>query len=196
MAIRQLHQTIAPEIDFIPELCLGRTSNIEPVQDMFDEVIEYDFFKSIDLVGDDRDSVANYKLIYRKAKSKGIILKAHLGEFGDAESVRKGVDVLELDEVQHGIAAATSIEVKNWLRTNDIQLNICPSSNVMLNRVPSYEAHPIKELFHHGIKVTINSDDMLIFDQSVTQDYINLFESGCMSANDLNTVRETGLLLR
>ncbi|MBS7528773.1 adenosine deaminase [Fusibacter paucivorans] len=196
MAIRQLHQTIAPEIDFIPELCLGRTSNIEPVQDMFDEVIEYDFFKSIDLVGDDRDSVANYKSIYRKAKSKGIILKAHLGEFGDAESVRKGVDVLELDEVQHGIAAATSIEVKNWLRTNDVQLNICPSSNVMLNRVPSYEIHPIKELFHHGIKVTINSDDMLIFDQSVTQDYINLFESGCMSANDLNTVRETGLLLR
>ncbi|HZJ99487.1 MAG TPA: hypothetical protein VFC79_05755 [Tissierellaceae bacterium] len=192
-AISQLHQTIAPEIDFIPELCFGLTPDIKPVEEMFDEVLSYNFFKSIDLVGNDRDPVSNYKHIYRRAKSNGMILKAHLGEFGDADSILKGVEELELEEVQHGISAVNSTDVMTYLRNNDVQLNICPSSNVMLNRVTSYKEHPIKELFHFGIRVTINSDDMLIFDQSVSQEYLNLFESGCMSAHDLNIVRLSGL---
>ncbi|WP_026476137.1 amidohydrolase family protein [Alkaliphilus transvaalensis] len=191
--LKSIQHSIAPEINFIPELCLGRTDNIEPVEEMFEEVLSYGFFKSIDLVGDDRLPVSNYKNIYRKAKRNGYILKAHLGEFGDAESIRKGVNDLELDEVQHGISAVTSRDVMHWLRDNDVQLNVCPSSNVMLNRVNSYEKHPIKELFYHGIRVTINSDDMLIFDQSVTQDYLNLYDSGCLSATDLNVVRGFGL---
>ena len=191
--IRELHKSIASDILFIPELCLGRTQNIDPVIEMFDEVLTYDFFKSVDLVGDDRLSVTNYKPIYRKAKAEGLILKAHLGEFGDADSIRIGVEELELDEVQHGISAVTSDEVMNWLRDNNIQLNLCPSSNLMLSRVVSYKEHPIKKLFQQGVRVTINSDDMLIFDQSVTDDYINLYNSGCMSANDLNIIRNYGL---
>jgi adenosine deaminase len=35
-------------------------------------------------------------------------LKADVGESGDAESIRKTVEVLELHAVQHGISAATS----------------------------------------------------------------------------------------
>ena len=49
-----------------------------------------------------------FKKIFRKAKEKGLILKAHVGEFGNAELVRKAVEELELDQVQHGIAAANS----------------------------------------------------------------------------------------
>lgn len=193
MALSKIHKSIAPGINFIPELCFERTNNIEPVEEIFEEVLSYNFFRSIDLVGDDRLPVSNYKNIYQKAKRNGYILKAHLGEFGNAESIRKGANELELDEVQHGISAVTSFEVMSWLRYQDIQLNICPSSNVMLNRVHSYMEHPIRELFYHGIRVTINSDDMLIFDQSVTQEFLNLYSSGCMSANELNIVRGFGL---
>jgi len=57
------------------------------------------------------------------------------------------VDVLELDQVQHGIAAVQSKEVMKWLSNNKIQINICPTSNVMLSRVDNYKSHPIKELY-------------------------------------------------
>ena len=45
-------------------------------------------------------------------------LKAHVGEFGGADEVKRTVEVLQLDEVQHGIAAAESTAVMNWLADN------------------------------------------------------------------------------
>lgn len=191
--IKRIHSNIAPNIDFLPEISFMRTNNIRSVESVIDEVLDVDYFKSIDLVGDDMEKVDNFKSIYRKAKSKGMILKAHLGEFGDAESIRKGVDILELDQVQHGISSHKSQDVLKWLERNSIQLNICPSSNIMLNRVDSYKEHPIRTIFDQGIKVTINSDDMLIFDQSVSKDYLNLYNSGCMSAYNLEKVLKFGM---
>ena len=49
--------------------------------------------------------------ICQRRATAGLKLKAHVGEFGGAEEVRRTVEVLDLDEVQHGIAAAESVEV-------------------------------------------------------------------------------------
>ncbi len=68
--------------------------------------------------------ITSFKSIYRKAKEKGIKLKAHVGEWGDADSIKEAVEELELDEVQHGIAAAGSLDVMKWLAAHKIQLNI------------------------------------------------------------------------
>lgn len=192
-AIHEIHQGVAKDIKFIPEICFERTSDIEPVERCFEDILSLNYFKSIDLVGDDTQPVDNYKTIYKKAKKNGFILKAHVGEFGEAESIRRVVDILELDQVQHGISANQSNEVMKWLAINKIQLNICPTSNVILKRVKDYKSHPIKELYHAGIPVTINTDDMLIFNQSVSQEYLNIYKAGILSANELNDIRENGL---
>lgn len=192
--IKDIHRKIAGDIHFIPELALNRTNHIKPVESMFDEVLELGFFKALDLMGDDRQPVDNYKGIFRKAKDSGFILKAHVGEFSDCESVRQAVDILELDQVQHGIAAADSEEIMSWLSRNKVQLNVCPTSNVMLKRVEDYKTHPIRRLYDAGIPVTINTDDMLIFNQSVSQDYLNLYNAGVFSAEELNIIRENSLI--
>ncbi len=41
--------------------------------------------------------------------------------------------------------------------------------------------------------MTINSDDVLIFDSDVSKEYIRLFESGCLNAEELNKIRLNGL---
>ena len=74
----------------------------------------------------------------------GMKLKAHVGEFGGADEVKRTVEVLQLNEVQHGIAAAESTAVMNWLADSRIRLNICPTSNVMLGAVADLESHPIR----------------------------------------------------
>jgi adenosine deaminase len=81
----------------------------------------------------------------------------------------------------------------NWLADNNIQLNICPTSNVMLGRVESIKKHPIRKLFDAGIKVTINSDDVLIFDSSVSGEYMKLFKAGIFNAEELDIIRMNGL---
>ena len=116
-------------------------------------------------------------------------LKAHVGEFGDAEEVRRTVEVLDLDEVQHGIGAAESSEVMRWLVENEIQLNVCPTSNVMLDAVRDLASHPIRTLFDNGVPVTINTDDLMIFGQSVSDEYRNLYRAGVFSAQELDDIR-------
>ena len=80
-----------------------------------------------------------------------------------------------------------------FLADHNIRLNICPTSNIKLSLVESYASHPIRVLFDNGVPVTINTDDMLIFNQSVSEEYLNLFKAGLFTANELNMIRENGL---
>jgi len=42
--------------------------------------------------------IENFKSIYRRAKKEGLHLKAHVGEWGSAEDVRRAVE--ELDSIR------------------------------------------------------------------------------------------------
>lgn len=121
-------------------------------------------------------------------------LKAHVGEWGTAKDVVQAVNQLHLDEVQHGIAAAQSVETMEFLKEKKIRLNITPSSNVFLGRVNNFKEHPISVLFRNGIDVTVNSDDVLIFDSDVSKEYLRLYQSGCLTAEELNEIRLNGLV--
>ena len=151
-------------------------------------------FYSIDLYGNElAQPIENFKSIYRRAKAEGLRLKAHVGEWGTADDVRRAVEELELDEVQHGISAVQDETVVRFLADHRIRLNITPSSNVLLGRVPSLSSHPIGRLYRNGVDVTINSDDILIFDSDVSKEYLRLYESGCLSAEELDDIRQNGL---
>ena len=82
---------------------------------------------------------------------------------------------------------------QKWISDNNIMLNVCPSSNVALCRAESIKKHPIRKLFDHGIKVTINTDDLMIFGQSVSDEYMNLYRESVFSPDELETIRQNGL---
>ena len=120
------HQTIAPGIDFRPGLGFSRSLPVRTILSCFEPYIGTGYFRSIDLYDiEDAQPVENFRELYRFAKQTGMKCKAHTGEFGNAESVRKAVEVLELDEIQHGIGAAESPEVMKWLSKNEISLHVC-----------------------------------------------------------------------
>ena len=74
-----------------------------------------------DLYGDELvQPIENFKPIYRRAKSEGLRLKAHVGEWGTA-------------------------------------------------------------------------DDVLIFDSDVSKEYLRLYQSGCLDAEELDDIRKNGL---
>lgn len=192
--INQLHKKYAPNTDFFPELALGRESDIDTVIYRLEEILSYDWFKSVDICNNEfAQPIRNFKPIYKRAKSYGLRLKAHVGEFGSADDVMEAVEELELNEVHHGIAAAQSVQTMKWLANNKIQLNVCPTSNIMLKVTDSYANHPIRKLYDYSVPVTINTDDLLIFNQSISQEYLNLFNSKLMTADELNKIRERGL---
>ena len=183
------------QINLRPELGFPRThAGDVKLMKLAHEAIELGVFQSIDLYSyEEACAPEAVKPLYAKARAAGMKLKAHVGEFGDTEEIRRTVEVLDLDEVQHGIAAAESIEIMQWLSQNQIQLNVCPTSNVMLSAVPNLASHPIRILFDNGVPVTINTDDLMIFGQSVSEEYRNLYQAGVFSAQELDDLRRSSL---
>ena len=191
-ALRDRHR---PQIDLRPELGIPRQIAASPeLMSLASQALELDLFLSIDLY-DHQTACAPeaVETLYAKARAAGMKLKAHVGEFGGANEVRRTVELLELDEVQHGIAACESVEVMRWLAANRIRLNVCPTSNVMLDAVSHLAAHPIRLLYDNGVPVTINTDDPMIFDQSVSDEYRNLYRAGVFSAPELDRIRRASL---
>ena len=43
------------------------------------------------------------------------------------------------------------------------------------------------------VDVTINSDDVLIFDSDVSKEYLRLYQSGCLTAEERDNIRVKGL---
>ena len=71
--------------------------------------------------------------------------------------------------------------------------NLCPSSNVMLGYASGFKDHPVKILYDNGVKVTVNTDDLLIFDSSIENEYLLLYQAGTLSAEQLDEIRLWGL---
>lgn len=191
-ALVEQHQE---KVDLRPELGFARECANDPKRmRSAHEAIELDIFQSMDLYSHQEACTPEaVQSLYAKARAAGMKLKAHVGEFGGAEEVRRTIEVLDLDEVQHGIGAAESVEVMRWLSENQIQLNVCPTSNVMLGGVSDLASHPIRVLFDNGVPVTINTDDLMIFGQSVSEEYRNLYQAGVFSAKELNDIRRASL---
>jgi adenosine deaminase len=193
-AFETAHREVAPEIELRLQIGLSRHCNIAYLEDCLSYFWGCKAFYSIDLYGDElAQPIDNFKPIYRRARSEGLRLKAHVGEWGTADDVRHAVECLELDEVQHGIAAADDPSVTRFLADNHIRLNITPTSNYLLGRVRDLKAHPVASLYRSGIDVTINSDDVLIFDSAVSKEYLRLYQNGCLDAEELDDIRKNGL---
>ena len=193
--VEALVERYRAQADLRPELGFSRGNADDPkLIALAQEAVEMGVFQSIDLYS--RQEVCPpevMKPLFTKARDAGMKLKAHVGEFEDAAEIRRTVEVLDLDEVQHGIAAAESVEIMRWLSEHHIQLNVCPTSNVMLNGVTDLVSHPIRTLFDNGVPVTINTDDLMIFGQSVSEEYRNLYQAGVFSAEELDYIRRASL---
>jgi adenosine deaminase len=193
-SIARIHARMAPEIEWIPQLGLSRHCQLSWLQKWMAPWLDLAFHKVLDLSGDElAQPIEVFQPLYRAAKNKGMRLKAHVGEWGTADDVQRAVEVLELDEVQHGIAAADSAAVMRFLADHRIRLNICPTSNLLLGRVARLQDHPIRKLFDAGVKVTVNTDDAIVFGAGVSEEFLGLFQAGVFTAAELDLIRQWGL---
>lgn len=63
----------------------------------------------------------------------------------------------------------------------------------MLGAVSSLVSHPVRVLVDHGVDVTLNTDDPMSFGQSVSQEYLNLYDAGVFSSDELDAIRVAAL---
>ncbi len=184
----------APGLELHMQMGFSRHCPIDLLLKWAEPFFAHGGFDCVDLYGDEgAQPIEAFQPLYRMAKAQGMKLRAHVGEWGSADEVVRAVEVLELDEVQHGIAAASSPSTMRFLADHRILLNVCPTSNLLLSRVPSLREHPVRALYDAGVRVSINTDDQLMFGSTLSQEYLKLFECGLFTARELNDIRKCAL---
>ena len=98
------------------------------------------------------------------------------------------MDDISLDEDGEPVLG----ELASYVRNQRIPLEMCPTSNVQTGAVSSLEAHPLKFYFDYGLRVTINTDNRLITDTTVTKELWVAHKHLGLSLEDLVTIIVSG----
>jgi aminodeoxyfutalosine deaminase len=108
---------------------------------------------------------------FAAARAAGLGSVPHAGEVVGAESVRTALDYLEPDRIRHGFRAVDDPALVEELAAREIVLDMTPISNVRTGAVRSLEEHPIRELAAAGVRVSVSTDDPVMFDTDLTREY-------------------------
>ena len=66
-------------------------------------------------------------------------------------------------------------ELLAYLKTNNIHLEVCPTSNIQTNVVDQMVDHPVDEIYQAGISLGINTDTRTISNVTLTEEYHTLY---------------------
>jgi len=118
-----------------------------------------------------------YKIVFQAAREAGLHVVAHAGEEVGPESIRDAVLELGAERIGHGTSATQDPELMDLLKERQIPLEICPTSNVVTGKyVRRYEDHPIRQFYDRGLVVTLNTDDPVLFDVELEDEYASVEE--------------------
>ena len=131
--------------------------------------------------------------VFRRAREAGLRALPHGGEAAGPDSVRGCVEVLGASRVCHGVRAAEDDDVLRLLSHRQVCLDVCPSSNVSLQVVPSMDAHPLPRLLDAGVPVTLNSDGRLFSGATVNDEYLTAARAFGLGARELAAIARTSL---
>lgn len=134
-----------------------------------------DWIVGFGIAGDEmKGKPKDFAYSFDMAREAGLHLTAHAGEWGGAASVRDAIDDLGVTRIGHGVHAINDLALVDKLVENEIVLEVCPGSNVVLNVYPNLAVHPIDTLRERGVKVTVSTDDPPFFHTTMRQEYLNL----------------------
>jgi adenosine deaminase len=105
------------------------------------------------------------------ARDAGLISAPHAGELAGPASVRAALDTLGARRICHGVRAVEDPALVERLAADEVVLDVCPTSNVMLAVVPSIEEHPLVTLLDAGVRCSLNGDDPLLFGPGLLAEY-------------------------
>jgi adenosine deaminase len=120
----------------------------------------------------------------------------HAGEAFGLPSIWQALQWCGADRLGHGVRIIDDIEVGDdgavrlgrlaaYVRDKRIPLEMCPTSNLQTGAAPSYGEHPIGLLRRLRFRVTVNTDNRLMSDTSMSREFEHLVRTFQYSLDDL-----------
>jgi adenosine deaminase len=125
-----------------------------------------------DLAGAEYDHPAKDHLeAFSLILSNNVNVTIHAGEAYGPESIHQALHYCGAHRIGHGTRLREDGDLLNYVNDHRIPLEICLSSNVQTDTVSSLEDHPFRFYHDLGLRVTLNTDNRMITDTTMTEEY-------------------------
>jgi adenine deaminase len=153
--------------------CFLRDRSADDAMATLDDVLRHrDRIVAVGLDSAERGNPpANFKAVFDRARSGGLLTVAHAGEEGPADYVREALDLLHVARIDHGNHAVDDPALLERLAREATALTMCPLSNLRLRVVDDLSRHPLRMMLEKGLAVTVNSDDPAYFGGYINENY-------------------------
>ena len=152
------------------------TSNVKQVAEI---AIDYkDKIIGFDIAGPELNYLPSlFSDVFNKLVENNINLTIHAGEGDGVNSIQEALDN-GANRIGHGVRIIEDIDLEkglfgptaSYIHENNIPLEICITSNIHTNMYSDFKDHPIKDLFELNFPITINTDNRLMSNTSISKE--------------------------
>ncbi len=146
-----------------------------------------------DLAGAEYDHPAKaHRDAFQLIRNNNINVTIHAGEAYGPESIHQAIHACGSHRIGHGTRLKESGDLLNFVADHRIPLEICLKSNIQTRAVPSLAAHPFRFYLDLGLRVTLNTDNRLITDTTVTDEYLLAAKQWSLGVDELKWIMVNG----
>lgn len=150
---------------------------------------KYQGVVGFDLAGvEDQYPAKDHSEAFYLIRKNNINCTVHAGEAYGPDSIRQALHDLNTHRIGHGTRLKEDGDLLNYVNDHRIPLEICVTSNVHTRAVRSLETHPMRFYYDCGMRVTLNTDNRLISDTTVTKEYLLACRTFGFDERDLKNI--------
>jgi adenosine deaminase len=142
-----------------------------------------------DLAGAEYDHPAkHHREAFQLIRNNNINCTIHAGEAYGPESIKQAIHVCGAHRIGHGCRLREDGDLLHYVNDHRIPLECCPSSNVQTGAVRDLASHPARLYYDLGLRVTVNTDNRLITDTTVSKELFLMHQHMGFTLHDLKQV--------
>jgi adenosine deaminase len=124
-----------------------------------------------DLAGAEYDHPAkHHRSAFQLVRDNNINCTIHAGEAYGPESIAQAIHICGAHRIGHGCRLRENGDLLHYVNDHRIALECCPSSNVQTGAIKDLKSHPLKLYADLGLRVTVNTDNRLVTDTTVSKE--------------------------
>jgi adenosine deaminase len=148
---------------------------------------------AFDLAGAEYNFPAkDHKEAFQLILNNNVNCTAHAGEAYGPESIAQAIHFCGAHRIGHGTRLRENGDLLNYINDHRIPLEVCLSSNVQTRAVSDMASHPLPFYLSYGLRVTINTDNRLVTDTTVSKELFLAHKHYGLSLADLKEIIISG----
>ncbi len=142
-----------------------------------------------DLAGQEENYPAkDHKEAFSLIRKNNINTTAHAGEAFGPESIHQAIHDCGAHRIGHGTRLYEDGDLLNYVNDHRIPLEICITSNIQTQAARSFESHPFRFYYDYGLRVTINTDNRLVSDTTITNEFYLVAKHLNLNLDDIKSI--------